>query len=262
MTNRQRLIIPILAGSVLVTSCGEKSQEASTQAYPVVTVARSAVEVTEDYPATIRGRQDIEIYPQVSGKIMQVAVSEGQRVRKGQTLFVIDQVPYKAALQTAAANVESARAAVGTARLSYEGKLELFEQSVISQFELSTAENALLTAQAQLAQYRPPEKEEKPASKSARGAFRAEPIRPMASSSVDDQLLDALKQLRKQLAAKENHPAYHIFTDAALEEMVRLKPVTLDDFSLIHGVGQIKLDRYGRVFVALIRFILKLPKMG
>ena len=117
-------------------------------------------------------------------------------------------------------------------------------------------------AQAQLAQYRPPEKEEKPASKSARGAFRAEPIRPMASSSVDDQLLDALKQLRKQLAAKENHPAYHIFTDAALEEMVRLKPVTLDDFSLIHGVGQIKLDRYGRVFVALIRFILKLPKMG
>lgn len=43
MTNRQRLIIPILAGSVLVTSCGEKSQEASTQAYPVVTVARSAV---------------------------------------------------------------------------------------------------------------------------------------------------------------------------------------------------------------------------
>lgn len=152
MTNRQRLIIPILAGSVLVTSCGEKSQEASTQAYPVVTVARSAVEVTEDYPATIRGRQDIEIYPQVSGKIMQVAISEGQRVRKGQTLFVIDQVPYKAVLQTAAANVESARAAVGTARLSYEGKLELFEQSVISQFELSTAENALLTAQAQLAQ--------------------------------------------------------------------------------------------------------------
>ena len=64
------------------------------------------------------------------------------------------------------------------------------------------------------------------------------------------------------MAAKENRPAYHIFTDAALEEMVRLKPVTLEDFNLIHGVGQIKLDKYGRVFVALIRFVLHLPKMG
>ena len=118
-------------------------------------------------------------------------------------------------------------------------------------------------AQAQLAQYRPPEREEKTAKASQEaGKFRAQPIRPIASTSVDEQLYDALKQLRRQLAAKENRPAYHIFTDAALEEMVRLKPVTLEDFNLIHGVGQIKLDKYSRVFVALIRFVLHLPKMG
>ena len=118
-------------------------------------------------------------------------------------------------------------------------------------------------AQAQLAQYRPPEREEKTAkAPQEAGKFRAQPIRPIASTSVDEQLYDALKQLRRQLAAKENRPAYHIFTDAALEEMVRLKPVTLEDFNLIHGVGQIKLDKYGRVFIALIRFVLHLPKMG
>ena len=48
--------------------------------------------------------------------------------------------------------------------------------------------------------------------------------------------------------------------DDSLEDMVEKKPVTLDQFSDIRGVGQIKLDRYGKVFVALIRFVLKLPK--
>ena len=135
-----------------MTACEEKRQETEPQAYPVITVSRSTVKITESYPATIRGRQDVEIYPQVSGKITRVAVTEGERVRKGQTLFVIDQVPYQAALQTAEANVEAACAAVATAQLTYDGKRQLFEQDVISQFELSTAENALLTAKAQEAQ--------------------------------------------------------------------------------------------------------------
>ncbi len=55
-------------------------------------------------------------------------------------------------------------------------------------------------------------------------------------------------------------PAYIIFSDDSLEDMVEKKPVSLDQFSDIRGVGQIKLDRYGKVFVALIRFVLKLPK--
>lgn len=116
------------------------------------TVNASSVETTDDYPATIRGRQDIEIYPQVSGKIVKVAVTEGERVRRGQTLFIIDQVPYRAALHTATANVQAAKANVATAQLTYDGKKELFDQKVISQFELSTAKNALLTARAQQTQ--------------------------------------------------------------------------------------------------------------
>ena len=91
--------------------------------------------------------------------------------------------------------------------------------------------------------------------------FKAKPIRPKRTASPDDTLLDALKQLRKQLAEKDRIPPYQVFTDASLEDMVERRPVSLDAFSDVHGVGQIKLDRYGRVFVSLIRFVLKLPPL-
>ena len=56
--------------------------------------------------------------PQVSGTIWQALRKRGQNVSKGQTLFIIDQVPYKAALQTAEANVAAAEASVATAQLT------------------------------------------------------------------------------------------------------------------------------------------------
>lgn len=116
--------------------------------YESMTVVLSDVETVEKFPATVRGRQDVDIYPQVSGKLISVNVMEGQRVKKGQTLFVIDQVPYKAALQTAEANMSAAKAEVASAQLDYDGKTELFNAKVISTFELKKAENALMIANA------------------------------------------------------------------------------------------------------------------
>ena len=92
--------------------------------------------------------------------------------------------------------------------------------------------------------------------------FKASPIRPIDSDSIEESLLDSLRQLRKQLAERESMPAYIIFSDQSLQDMVEKKPVTLDEFSEIIGVGQIKLDKYGKVFVSLIRFVLKLPKLN
>ena len=109
-------------------------------------------EIPINYSATIRGRQDIAIYPQVSGTIFELCVNEGQTVSKGPPLFIIDQVPYKAALQTAEANVAAAKAGVATAQLTYDSKKELYAKNVVSQYDLLTAENTLLTAKAQLAQ--------------------------------------------------------------------------------------------------------------
>lgn len=135
-----------------LVSCGQAPVAQGPGEYAVMTVSTTDREVPSNYSATIRGRQDIDIYPQVAGTISQLCVTEGQRVAKGQTLFIIDQVPYKAALQTAEANVAAAKAGVATAQLTYDSKKELFAKQVISQFDLSTSENQLLTAKAQLAQ--------------------------------------------------------------------------------------------------------------
>ena len=117
-----------------------------------MTVSPTDRMISSAYSATIRGRQDIAIYPQVSGTIFELCVNEGQTVSKGQPLFIIDQVPYKAALQTAEANVAAAKAGVATAQLTYDSKKELYAKNVVSQYDLLTAENTLLTAKAQLAQ--------------------------------------------------------------------------------------------------------------
>lgn len=98
------------------------------------------------------GRQDIDIYPQVAGTIEKLCVTEGQKVRRGQLFFIIDQVPYKAALKTATANVAAASAALATAELSCNSSKELYAQKVVSEFSLKTAENTYLTAKAQVAQ--------------------------------------------------------------------------------------------------------------
>lgn len=90
--------------------------------------------------------------------------------------------------------------------------------------------------------------------------FRARPIRPKRVAPTDETLLDALMQLRRQLAERESLPAYHVFTDDSLADMVARKPLTLEEFGEVRGVGLIKLERYGKVFVALIRFVLGLPK--
>lgn len=139
----------LYALAMALTFAGCKNAGEYTQPVPeyaTMKVAPVSKTLSTNYPATIRGRQDIDIYPQVGGFITRLCVKEGQPVRKGQVLFVIDQVPYQAALATATANVEAAEAGVATAQLTYDSKKELFAQNVISSYELKTAENNLSTA--------------------------------------------------------------------------------------------------------------------
>lgn len=115
-------------------------------------VSRGSRTLSQSYTAVINGRQSVEIRPQVSGTITQVCIAEGAQVKKGQILVIIDQVPYKAALETAIANVKSAEASVATARLTADSKEQLFKENVVSAFDLQTARNSLLQAEATLAQ--------------------------------------------------------------------------------------------------------------
>ena len=142
----------VMACFMAAVSCGQAPTAMGPAEYAVMTIATTDREIQINYSATIRGRQDIAIYPQVSGTIFELCVNEGQTVSKGQPLFIIDQVPYKAALQTAEANVAAAKAGVATAQLTYDSKKELYAKNVVSQYDLLTAENTLLTAKAQLAQ--------------------------------------------------------------------------------------------------------------
>ena len=73
-------------------------------------------------------------------------------MRKGQTLFVIDQAPYLAALKTASANVSQAEARLATARMTLDSKEALFRENVISEYEWQTARNELKAAEATLEQ--------------------------------------------------------------------------------------------------------------
>ena len=117
-------------------------------------------------------------------------------------------------------------------------------------------------SKALLTRYRPAEKEttRSRVTRDEGHVSKARFARSQFSNAVDEQLWNALKQLRYQLSEKEKTPAYIIFSDAALEDMVELKPMTLEEFAQVRGVGQIKLEKYGRTFVSLIRFVLKKPK--
>lgn len=146
-------LIGIVGCTMCLASCKQATDASGMKpSYATMKVEATDKELSTSYSATIRGRQDIDIYPQVSGTIEKLCVTEGQKVRRGQSLFIIDQVPYKAALKTAVANVEAARAALATAALTYNSNKELYAQKVVSEFSLKTAENAYLTAKAQLSQ--------------------------------------------------------------------------------------------------------------
>lgn len=161
----------VLSGLVLtvLSSCGgeqQAQQQGQAPELAVMTVGVGDSELNRSYPATIKGKADIDIRPQVSGFITRVHVDEGQRVSKGQTLFTLDQVQFKAAVDQAQAAVTQTNAAiaqaqaalnvaetaVATAQLTANNKKTLYEKNIISKYEWDLAENSLAQAKANLNQ--------------------------------------------------------------------------------------------------------------
>lgn len=145
--------IVLLFSILSLLSCQEKkSNDSGRKQYPLLTVAAGDAMLVTHYPCVIRGKQHVEIRPQVSGQITDICVDEGATIRKGDVLFVIDQAPYKAALASAEANVKAAETRVSTASMTAINKKALFEENVISAYDLQLAVNELETAKATLAQ--------------------------------------------------------------------------------------------------------------
>ena len=74
----------------------------------------------------------------------------------------------------------------------------------------------------------------------------------IAVEATDKELFEALKKLRKEIAQEKNVPPYVIFSDKTLNDMCHLLPRTENEFLLVYGVGQNKLDQYGPAFLELI----------
>lgn len=149
-----RLYLQVLLGisALLLAGCNRTVPDMAGGEYKTMTVGRTDRVLSMNYSAVINGRQSVEIRPQISGTITDICIDEGASVRKGQVLFIIDQVPYKATLKTAEANVRSAEAGVATASLTAVSKDELFKENVVSEYDRQTAHNSLLEAEAALAQ--------------------------------------------------------------------------------------------------------------
>ena len=137
----------------MLCCCGQSQQEDSPQAIYETSIVKPESRTLESfYPTTIQGRQDVDVFAQITGKIVKVCVTEGQTVKKGQTLFVIAPVPFQAAYNTAKANVNEARARLATARMNYQANQKLYDSKIIGRVEYRTTQNALAQAQAVLEQ--------------------------------------------------------------------------------------------------------------
>ena len=128
----------------LLSSCGQGDKgTGKAPEFAVIEAKTTTANLTNSYPATIKGKQDVEIRPMVSGFITKLHVDEGATVRKGQVLFSIDPVQYQAAVNSAKAAVETAKAAVNTQELTVNNKRELNKKNIISDYDLQMAENQL-----------------------------------------------------------------------------------------------------------------------
>ena len=139
--------------ATLLVSCGKYGQpNFGDDEFPVMTIGTQNSEMQVTYPAVIKGIQDVEIRPKIQGFITRMAVQEGQSGGKGQLLFTLDNVTYAAAVRQAQAAVNSAKAQLATAQLTYTNSQQLFKNGVIGDYELQTARNSYESAQAALGQ--------------------------------------------------------------------------------------------------------------
>ena len=146
------LMVCVALSSLFVGCKEETTKTKQTREYNAMILETTSRKLSSTYSATIRGKQDVDIRTKVEGYITDIKVKEGSIVKQGQTLFVIDQAQYLAALATAEAKVEVKQALVEASQLSAAAKEVLFEQDIVSEFDLRMARTNLAASKAELAQ--------------------------------------------------------------------------------------------------------------
>ena len=141
------------AGIALALHSGPAKSTAGPPAGAPVSVAQvvqKAVTEWDEFSGRVQAVERVEIRPRVTGAIDSIHFDEGQMVKKGQLLFVIDPRPYQATLAQAEASVTAAKARMALAKTEAERSRRLIGEKAIAQRELDERESALLAASADL----------------------------------------------------------------------------------------------------------------
>ena len=150
----KNVIITSFILALVLSSCADKSQAPAPAAplLPVLAVSSANTITDTEYPASIQGTVDVEIRPQVSGNLDRVLVDEGAYVTKGQSLFKINERPFREQLNNALASLHAAEAALINSQLEVDKLTPLVQNKVVSDYQLKTAKASQKIAAANIEQ--------------------------------------------------------------------------------------------------------------
>ncbi len=146
--------VALAALAVTLTACGPEIPQPTNSSFETMVVKKTNIELPYKFSAKMKGQNDVTVTPQVSGQLMKICVSEGQQVKKGQALFMIDSRNAQLELEAAQANLQAALAQENSAKLEYESNKNLFDKKIVSSYMLNNSENSYKQAQASVAQAR------------------------------------------------------------------------------------------------------------
>ncbi|HEY5408989.1 MAG TPA: efflux RND transporter periplasmic adaptor subunit [Ginsengibacter sp.] len=157
MIDKRLYLFSFLICGILITSCGDKKNDAAQQQAPPPTPVTTA-EVTstdavyyDEYPATITALDQINITSQVTGYVTAIHFKDGQKVQKGELLYSIDQQIYQANLQQAMANLQLQQANLDKSSKDADRYHELDKHDAVAKQQVDYADAALEVSKKQVA---------------------------------------------------------------------------------------------------------------
>ena len=153
-SKRILLIATVTVAIAATAACSRKNvQAAPAMPAPLVTVVKATAQNVPRYLDEI-GRnaafESVTVTPQVGGRIVERHFQDGENLKKGQLLFVIDPRPYKAQVDAAQATLSQTRAALDLAKIQFARDQEVIGERAISQQDYDTKKNAVDVDQAQV----------------------------------------------------------------------------------------------------------------
>src|ERR1044072_4620648 len=145
----------ILMLAVVLYSCASKQAGGpppQAPQRPVMSVTSAPATTYLEFPASLEGKGNVEVRPQVTGYLEKIFVDEGAYVKEGQPLFKIDARLYSEQLNSASSNQLAAQANMERAQVEVDRLAPLAAANVVSEVQMKTAKANLEAAKAAVAQ--------------------------------------------------------------------------------------------------------------